>query len=176
MRGKVLQQRDLFVGKWADLLAINNDRAQQYALLLQCHCKPSANTPEVDPLPCLWLIPVGVGLTTVGDMDDNLAPRQQLEGATATANWANRQSLQPLDRVRLAMSRHQMEILAIIGPKCTVRGIAQAHCLLDYRIEHGREVAGRGIDHLQDLGGRGLLLTRFDKLTFEIGYPLIGIG
>jgi len=124
----------------------------------------------------LGLIPVGIGLTTVGDMDDNLAPRQQLEGATATANWANRQSLQPLDRVRLAMSRHQMEILAIIGPKCTVRGIAQAHCLLDYRIEHGREVAGRGIDHLQDLGGRGLLLTRFDKLTFEIGYPLIGIG
>jgi hypothetical protein len=83
-----------------------------------------------------------------------------------------------------------MEILAIVGPKCTVCGIAQAHCLLDYRIEHGREVAGRGIDHLQDLGGRGLLLRclvtlgcalvtlglALGKLTLQIGYKLLGIG
>ena len=50
-------------------------------------------------------------------------------------------------------------------------------------IEYGREVAGRGIDDLQDFGGRGLPLQRLvtlgfalAKLTLEIGYPLIGIG
>ena len=52
----------------------------------------------------------------------------------------------------------------------------QSVCFLQYSVEHGREVAGRGIDHLQDLGGRGLLLTCFDKLTLQIGYPLLEIG
>jgi hypothetical protein len=30
-----------------------------------------------------------------------------------------------------------------------------------HRIEHGRKIAGRGIDDPQYLGGRSLLLTRF---------------
>ena len=38
------------------------------------------------------------------------------------------------------------------------RGLAQAHRLFEHRVEHRREVAGRGIDDLQHLGGRGLLL------------------
>jgi hypothetical protein len=66
-------------------------------------------------------------------MDDNLAPSQRLEGASP-----DRKSLQPLDRLRLAMSRHEVEILAVVSPKCTVRGIAQAHCLLNHRLEHRR--------------------------------------
>jgi hypothetical protein len=54
----------------------------------------------------------------------------------------------------------------------------------------GGEVAGRRVDDLQHLGGRGLPLQRLvtlgfalvtlgfalGKLTFEIGDPLIGIG
>ena len=41
---------------------------------------------------------------------------------------------------------------------------AQAARLLQYRVEHRGEVAGRGIDHLQYLGGRGLLLQRLARL------------
>ena len=55
--------------------------------------------------------------------------------------------------------------------------------LLEDRVEYRREVAGRGIDDLQHLGGRGLLLERlvtlgsaFGKLTMQIGYELLGIG
>ena len=36
--------------------------------------------------------------------------------------------------------------------------------LLQHRVEHRREVAGRAIDDLQYLGGRGLLLQRLARL------------
>jgi hypothetical protein len=56
-------------------------------------------------------------------------------------------------------------------------------CLFQDRIEHGDEVAGRGIDDLQYLGGCGLLLQRLRKFnltlgkaTPQIGYELLGIG
>jgi hypothetical protein len=50
-------------------------------------------------------------------------------------------------------------------------------------LEHRREIAGLGINDLQHLGGRGLLLQRLvplrsalGKLTLQIGYELLGIG
>ena len=36
--------------------------------------------------------------------------------------------------------------------------------LFQHRIEHRRQIAGRGVDHLQHLGGRGLLLQRLALL------------
>jgi hypothetical protein len=62
--------------------------------------------------------------------------------------------------------------------------------LFQYRVEDRRKVAGRGIDDLQHLGRRGLLLQRLvtlgsalgkfsltlGKPTFDSGYSLLGIG
>ena len=45
--------------------------------------------------------------------------------------------------------------------------LAQPHRLFQHRVEHRREVAGRGVDDLQYLGGRGLLLQRFARLGEE---------
>ena len=60
---------------------------------------------------------------------------------------------------------------------------AKAVCLLQDRVEHLREVGGRGIDELQHLSGRGLALQRLvalggalGKLLLQIGYELFGIG
>ena len=39
-----------------------------------------------------------------------------------------------------------------------MRRLTQPHRLFEHRVEHRGEVAGRGIDDLQDLGGRGLPL------------------
>ena len=47
--------------------------------------------------------------------------------------------------------------LPVESMQLTESGVAQPHRLLDHRIEHGLEIAGRGIDDFQDLGGRGLL-------------------
>ena len=44
--------------------------------------------------------------------------------------------------------------------KVPMRGLAQPHRLFQHRVEHRREIAGRGVDDLQHLGGRGLLLQR----------------
>src|SRR5215472_2961960 len=44
---------------------------------------------------------------------------------------------------------------------------AKAERLLQYRLEHRCEVTGRGVDDLQDLGGRGLLIQRLAGLGDE---------
>ena len=81
--------------------------------------------------------------------------------------------------------------------KLTMPSVAKPHRSFEHCIEHRGKVTGRGIDDPQNLGGRGLLSERFvalgrrliqvplrfgkfsltlGKLTFEVGYPLIGIG
>ena len=46
-------------------------------------------------------------------------------------------------------------------------GVAQPDRLFEHRVEHRGEIAGRGIDDLQDLGGRGLLVQRLAGLGNE---------
>jgi len=50
------------------------------------------------------------------------------------------------------------KLVGFVCPKPTEGRIAQPRCLFEHRVEHRGEVAGRGIDDLQYLGGRGLLL------------------
>jgi hypothetical protein len=61
-------------------------------------------------------------------------------------------------------------------------GAADPKRLFENGVEYRCEIPGRGIDDLQHFGSRGLLLTLFGKfsltlgkLTFEIGYTLLGI-
>ena len=54
--------------------------------------------------------------------------------------------------------RHDMKALAVERVENAKLGLTQAYCLLENNLEHRRQIAGRGIDHLQHLGGRGLLL------------------
>jgi hypothetical protein len=63
-----------------------------------------------------------------------------------------------LDKGRVTMNCHKAEELAVIGSELTVGGFAQARRLFEHRVEYRREVAGRGVDDLQDLGRCGLLL------------------
>jgi hypothetical protein len=46
-------------------------------------------------------------------------------------------------------------------------GFAEAHRLLEHRVENGGQVAGRRIDDLQHLGGRGLLLQGLARFSQE---------
>jgi len=45
--------------------------------------------------------------------------------------------------------------------------LAQPHRLFQHRVEHRAEITGRGIDDLQYLGGRGLLLQGLARLGNE---------
>jgi hypothetical protein len=59
-----------------------------------------------------------------------------------------------------------LKAFAVIGHQIAEGGVAQPHRLVEHCIEHRREIAGRRIDHLQDLGRGGLL--------FQGLVPLIG--
>ena len=55
------------------------------------------------------------------------------------------------------------------------------HRLFQHRVEHRRQIAGRGVDHLQHLGGRGLLFQRLALLghqprVLDRDHRLIGEG
>ena len=53
---------------------------------------------------------------------------------------------------------------AVIGQQGAVRRFAKGVRLFQYRIEHRREIARRGVNDTQYLGGRGLLVERLAGL------------
>ena len=59
------------------------------------------------------------------------------------------------------MLRDRAEVLAVIEFQAPIGDVAEAVRLLQDSIEHRREVAWRGVDHLKHFGGRSLLLERF---------------
>ncbi len=61
----------------------------------------------------------------------------------------------------------RVEPLVVINPQNAKLGLAQFGRLFEHRVEHRSEVAGRRIDDLQHLGGRGLLLQGLARLGNE---------
>src|SRR6516225_3245240 len=59
---------------------------------------------------------------------------------------------------RYVSERHRMETVAIVAPQNAESGLAETYGLIQHRVEHWRDVARRGIDDLQNLGGRLLPL------------------
>src|SRR5215472_5919364 len=56
-----------------------------------------------------------------------------------------------------AAQGHRVRVFPLIRPKDPKSGSAQPQCLPEHCIEHQRQITWRGIDDLQDFGGRGLL-------------------
>jgi hypothetical protein len=67
-----------------------------------------------------------------------------------------------------------MEMIAVTKHQGPMGHTAQRVRLLQYRIEDGCEVAGRGIDDLQYLGARGLLSKRLVELDRTLVQLLLG--
>src|SRR5262249_2573927 len=61
----------------------------------------------------------------------------------------------------MTVSRDAVKAFAIIKSQPALSDAAEIVSLLQYSIENRSEVAGRRVDDLQDLGGRGLLLQCF---------------
>jgi len=70
-------------------------------------------------------------------------------------------------RLRQVMHCDGVRGFTIEGVQNTKARIAQADCLFEHCVEHRGEVAGRGVDDLQDLSGRGLLFQRLVRLGDE---------
>jgi hypothetical protein len=96
----------------------------------------------------------------------------------------------PIAKTRFAIHGTKMKAFTVPNSENAERRLAQPRSLFEHRLEDRREVAGRTVDDLQHLGGRGLLRQRLvtlcfalgkfsltlGKLTFKIGCPLLGIG
>jgi hypothetical protein len=91
----------------------------------------------------------------------NLFKRAPRPGQDRTAR------AEPFGEFRITADCGWVEALAIVGAKDPVICLAEASRLFKKRVEDRGEVAGRGIDNLQDLRGRGLLLQRLARLGQE---------
>src|SRR6516165_6988432 len=109
---------------------------------------------------------VNVLFLDVRDMDYSLPAADSSQRSTWTRS--NRAELRrPFDIARRTANRGEMKKFAVIGKHVTVSRLAEPDPSLEHRVEDRGEVAGRGIDDLQYLGSRGLLLQGFARLGQE---------
>ena len=100
-------------------------------------------------------------------MDEPLSFEQRPENIARTKAVALPQAVRK--RVRHTVHRDGAKLISVVELKAPVRDVTEAVAAFQDRVEHRREVAGRGIDDLQHLGSRGLLLQRLVTLGFALG-------
>src|SRR5262252_8634505 len=75
---------------------------------------------------------------------------------------------QPIGKARRETPyRYRTIFLTVVDVQTPNFGTAEPVRLFQYRLEHRRKVAGRGVDDLQHFGGRGLLFQRLSRLGQE---------
>src|SRR5438105_1035892 len=72
-----------------------------------------------------------------------------------------------LKRRRHALHRRCMKALAVESSQHSKRSSAQVQRLFEHRVKYRRELAGRGVDDPQHLGGGGLLFQGLARLGDE---------
>ena len=154
-------QRDLLLGERLDARAAECDDADQRILADQRYPQHCPLKAELDRF--------GPGVFEVGRrvLDMHRTPferRPAGQGAAAQRDRIARLEVPVF--CRNPECGHHAKAVLQLEDKPEV-GLADARRLFQHRIEHGCEVAGRGIDHLQYLGGRGLLLKRLARLGQE---------
>src|SRR5437763_10825366 len=83
------------------------------------------------------------------------------QAARSSPEWMSHR-LAKFDR-RVALGSGA-EVFPVVSDENPVLDITQGVRLFQDRVEDGGEIAGRGIDDAQDLGGRGLLLQCLARL------------
>jgi hypothetical protein len=161
LRGEILQQCNLIAGKWPHLAAIDREVPQHSIVPKQRDDEHGSNAAEIGYRPgyCITVLVV-LGLSEVVDLDNALAAQQTLLWPGRPVRPSSKELGQSRWRAADRCSAHQ---LALISPQRADIDLAQAGRLFKHCIEHWREVAGRRIDDLQYLGGRGLLRQRLAR-------------
>jgi len=162
LRRETLQQRDLFLRERPHLSAAGGDVAEQRVLLAQRHHQIGAKTGILGSLPHLAGQRRGQRLH-IRRVHVARAAHQLLMRSVA-AEWLSYGLCQWF---RIAADCDRSEEFAVIKCQPAIGDPTKAVRLLQYRIEYWREIAGRGVDDLRYLGGRGLLLQRLTRLGQE---------
>ena len=164
LHGEVLQQRDLLFCEGADLLPVNREVAEHHLIFKQRHAKRTSRTTEIDDRASVWLAcSIGLRIRHIDDVYDPLTCKSPGGPRAGTKLW--RLALQIIGiGARHAPCADRVKAFSIIDMQHAKGGLAKARRFFEHRVEHRREVTGRGIDDLQDLGGCGLLLQGFARL------------
>jgi hypothetical protein len=140
------------------------DRAEQVPIFSQRHDQGCAGATEIDRgAPLRITIPVEFGVLQIDRMDKALAGAELGHEAAL----ASRDRIVPSElgkRRRHTACANRTELSAVIDDHDAERALAQPHRPFEHRVEHRCEVAGRGINDLQDFRGRGLLVERLIAL------------
>src|SRR6516162_10521059 len=157
LRSEVLQQRNFPLGERADFLAIDMDGAKECLVLAQRHCNKTTGSGDADQRLEAGSEADNLGFGQIGYRDQALATDYAFEETSGR------------ERARNAWDRGQVlrreparcdAVKALVVPSIHAAEARVAHLerLFQYRVEHRREIAGRGVDDLQYFGGGGLLL------------------
>ena len=156
------------VGKWPHLLAIELNGSQQAIVFAQRHHDAGAGAAQVYEGAATGITRViGRFGAHIRLVDNAFTPNHADEHPHSARIRAKRPRRQILDQMIRTPGSRGLKLLSVIGPQGAKRRFAQPHGLLEHCVEHRSEIAGRGIDDLQDLGGRGLLLQRLTGLGQE---------
>src|SRR6516162_7007582 len=161
LRGEILQQRDLLFGKRPNLGPARDNPTEERIILPQRHAQESANAREFGSFLVHWV----VDSCLIGDMNKT-RPIDQLPVGVV---WIGLVSLtyQLVKRCGQTASRQGAKAVAVPYFQSTNSHSAYRACFFQYRGEHWGELAGRRIDDLQHIGGRGLLLQGLARLGQE---------
>jgi hypothetical protein len=162
LRREILQQRDLLLGKRPSLRSAYDEGAQRSAILHQGNPDQTTHS-GFHRRPAQRIVrPIEFVLCQIGDLDQVLSaddPQQQRMCARFTPAAEQRRDFggEPL-------RCSQPGVLTVKNPEIAGAAVAQTHRPFEHRVEHRRELAGRGIDDTQYLGGCGLLLQCLARL------------
>ena len=158
--GEVLDQLDLLVGEWSNLLAVDADYADQFVFLEHRHGDKRAGTPEVSERSNRRItIEVGLGRSQIIDM--HYLPRSRDPAETAAGIGTDYHASADVCVVRWnVMERASAERLAVIEIEGPEFCITQPYRVRQHCLEYRLQLAGRRADDPQHIGRRGLLLQR----------------
>jgi hypothetical protein len=156
LRGKVLQQCDLFVGERPHLFAANDDYAKENIFLAERDVEQTSITTDIYELSKMRGRAIFVGVQKIGALNDVLAPHDNAaQKASAVRRRSDGTALpQMFNEALFAMHCGRAESIAIKRQKMAESRIAQSQRLVEHRVE----VAGRAVDDPQHLRGSSLLL------------------
>src|SRR6516162_10519053 len=155
---EILQQRDLLIGKRPNLLAVQDDEAENGVVPTERCDERRAGAAQVDEAaPVQVACPIWLLILQV----EHVHNRLPAENSGAERSRSGRRSVSFAELRKVV--RHTSDgggepALSIVGPELPESHLAQPHGLVEHGVEYRREIAGRGVNDLKQLGGGGLLL------------------
>src|SRR4051812_19047211 len=151
---------NLLFGKWTSFRARENNDADRHALAHHGH--PQDGAEIADPLA------FGEGVVRVGgyvgNVDDGSFKQRAPRRGAAVGRYRNR-----FDQIHELIGKPEtlgaIEFFASLACNGALLGVTQPGCRFDQRMQHRLQVERRAADHLQDVGGGGLLLKGFGEIV-----------